>query len=213
MKERKQRDDRSAVFQWGKYTSNLIWRGLHDIVCVTSFSDTLLVFTARSLEPIRCAYWIVADCPGLKAGKVCDRMHQCMGCGWLDEPTNQVRSCPDCPDGWWKKRSFVLSNHDLIREAAKAAVAANKAGAAAAAAPPPGVMAAPPGVAVAAGGAVAVTPAASVPATAAAPNFCTGCGAPFVVGANFCGQCGRKSPFAQPLASDRVVDTKISGLD
>jgi len=43
----KQREDRCEVFQW-----------------------------ARCQEPLRCAYWIVADCPNLKAGKTCDRVHE-----------------------------------------------------------------------------------------------------------------------------------------
>lgn len=44
----KQREDRCKVFQW-----------------------------ARSLDPPRCAYWIVAECPNMKNGKQCDRVHEC----------------------------------------------------------------------------------------------------------------------------------------
>jgi hypothetical protein len=31
--------------------------------------------------------------------------HECMKCGWIDESSNQVSSCPNCPEGWWLKRS------------------------------------------------------------------------------------------------------------
>ena len=32
---------------------------------------------ARSQFPGRCAYWILAECPNLKAGKTCDHIHEC----------------------------------------------------------------------------------------------------------------------------------------
>jgi|EP01049_Picozoa_sp_SAG25_P003629 hypothetical protein len=43
----KQREDRCEVFQW-----------------------------ARALDPPRCAYWVVAECPNMRNGKQCDRIHE-----------------------------------------------------------------------------------------------------------------------------------------
>ena len=48
-KEQRQREDRCAVFQWARREGG---------------------------EQQRCAYWIVQDCPNLKAGKTCDRVHE-----------------------------------------------------------------------------------------------------------------------------------------
>ena len=99
-KEQRQREDRCAVFQWARREGG---------------------------EQQRCAYWIVQDCPNLKAGKTCDRVHECAtppsepvhcttcaevrwfarckNCGFTDAPTNKLRSCPTCPKGWWKTKS------------------------------------------------------------------------------------------------------------
>jgi hypothetical protein len=40
---------------------------------------------ARELDPPRCAYWIVTECPQLKNGKQCDRIHECKSCGFIDD--------------------------------------------------------------------------------------------------------------------------------
>jgi len=74
----KQREDRCEIFQW-----------------------------ARSLDPPRCAYWIVAECPNMKSGKQCDRVHECKNCGFVDEEYTE-KGCPNndtCPVGWWRKQS------------------------------------------------------------------------------------------------------------
>lgn len=32
---------------------------------------------------------------------------RCKNCGFVDDASNQKRSCPTCPTGWWRKRSAL----------------------------------------------------------------------------------------------------------